>query len=335
VLYGPFELVQGGAGFALRVPIQVEAAGATRVWGLSSAIVRLHVMLKRSRIPPLQEAGYDYQLSRIDPGRQDALLASSRPGGPSMEDPAVVRIELPGQTWKLGIAPRGGWGAASSLGMPRLAVLLISLLAATLAYRILSLPETLRREVEARTAELQQAHREQRRAEEAQRHSQKLEAIGLLAGGVAHDFNNVLAGILGYAELLAVDAVPGGLVEEAAQTISQAAQRGAQLTRQLLAFARLDHPRQVDVDLHVLVGEVTTLLARTFEKSIRVETHLAAPRHHVRGDPGQLQQVLLNLTVNGRDAMPEGGTLTIETAVEDLDEPNVARGLLAGRYLVL
>ncbi len=336
LLYGPFELIQGGAGFALRVPVFVAGAGGERSWGLASAIVRLQGLLEHTRITRLLEAGYDYEISRELPGGgHPELLASSRTGGTRLEEPATDSIELPGQVWILGVAPRGGWKPSSSPVVFHVGVLLISLLAALLAYRILSLPETLRREVAARTAELEEAHREQRRAEEAQRHSQKLEAIGLLAGGVAHDFNNLLAGILGYADLLATEAKPGSIGEEAAQTISQAALRGAQLTRQLLAFARNGPQQQIDVDLHALVGEVTTLLARTLDKSVRIESHLDAPRHHVRGDPGQLQQVVLNLAVNARDAMPEGGLLTLASAVEDLDEESVTRGLVPGRYLVL
>ncbi len=335
LLYGPFELVQHGAGLAMRVPVFLKERGGERFWGLSSAILRLDVLLRQSRAPRLVEAGFDYTLHRPAPGGgPPELLASSRPGSGAVRDPVNVAVELPGQTWTLGVAPRGGWSAASFPGALHGAVLLVALLAAVLAYRILSLPAILRREVAARTRELEIAHREQQRAEEAQRHSQKLEAIGLLAGGVAHDFNNLLVGILGYADVLAADAPRGSVQEEAARTISQAARRAAELTRQLLAVARLGHHRQEDVDVHALVREVTALLGRTLEKSIRIETRLGAALHHVRGDPGQLQQVILNLAVNARDAMPAGGTLAVETALEELAEAP-AHGLAEGRYLVL
>jgi signal transduction histidine kinase/CheY-like chemotaxis protein len=206
------------------------------------------------------------------------------------------------------------------------ALLAVALLAGLLAYRILSQPEILRREVAARTAELAVAHREQQLALEAQRQSQKLEAVGLLAGGVAHDFNNLLAAILGHSSLLEEEAVRGSPAEESARTISLAAQRAADLTRQLLAFARLGQHRQEAVDLHALVGEATALLGRTLDKAIRIEARLLAPRHHVRGDPGQLQQVIVNLAVNARDAMREGGTLTFETTLERLDEADAGAG---------
>jgi two-component system, cell cycle sensor histidine kinase and response regulator CckA len=337
LLYGPFQLVQGGAGFALRVPVLVaDGAGAERYWGLASALVLLRTLLDESRITGLVEAGFDYELSRpAADGPRRELLASSVAGGAAIAQPVSVALELPGQTWTLAVAPREGWSAASAPGALLVAAVLVALLAAVLAYRVSTLPEMLRREVAARTAELEIAHREQRRAEEAQRQSQKLEAVGLLAGGVAHDFNNLLVGILGYADLLAADAAPGSVAEEAGRTISQAARRAAELTKQLLAFARLGNHRREPVDLHAGVEEVIALLARTLDKSIRIERRLGAARHAVLGDPGQLQQVILNLAVNARDAMPAGGTLTVETAVQEGEDASGARGLPRGRCLVL
>jgi signal transduction histidine kinase/CheY-like chemotaxis protein len=246
----------------------------------------------------------------------------------------TVAIELPGQTWALSVAPRTGWRPSSSPRLLQLAVLLIAILAAVLAYRVVSLPEILRREVAARTRDLEVAHREQRRAEEAQRQSQKLEAVGLLAGGVAHDFNNLLVAILGYADLLAAEAKPGSVVEEAARTISQAARRAAELTRQLLAFARLGRHRQERVDVHDVAREVVALLGRTLEKSIRVETSLSAPEHAVRGDPNQLQQVFVNLALNARDAMPDGGVLRVETSLEEVGAP-APDGLAPGPHVAV
>ncbi|HTN50824.1 MAG TPA: ATP-binding protein [Anaeromyxobacter sp.] len=333
-LYGPFELIQGGRALAIRVPVLAREDGAERYLGLSSAIVRVNGLLEKSRIPSLVAAGYDWELGRLRPGADPEWLAGSLQDGKALRDAAVVPVELMDQTWTLAVAPRGGWRAGTAPAL-YLAAGLIALLAGVLAYRITSLPETLRREVAARTDELEVAHREQRRAEEAQRQSQKLEAVGLLAGGIAHDFNNLLVGILGYADLVAEGAAPGSVAEEAAATISQAAQRASELTRQLLAFARVGHRRQDEVDLHALVREVAALLGRTFDKAIRLELLLHAPLHHVRGDPGQLQQVILNLAVNARDAMAAGGTLTLETDLQDLDEAAEDRGLAPGRYLVL
>jgi len=336
LLYGPFELVQGGAGLALRIPIFVRDGGRERFWGLASAIFRVRDLLEESRIPRLVEAGYDYAIRRSgDGGAAGERVAASRVQGSALDGAVTVSVRLPGQTWLLAVAPRGGWGSWAAPGVLPVAVLLIATLAALLAYRIQTLPAVLRREVAARTRELEEAHSEQRRAEDAQRQSQKLESIGLLAGGVAHDFNNLLVGILGYADLLASEAQPGSEAEEAARTIIQAAQRAAGLTRQLLAVARLGQHRSERVDLNALAREATTLLGRILDKSIRLETSLDGALHQVQGDPGQLQQVLLNLAVNARDAMPEGGTLTLETANVLLDAVTTPAGLPPGRYVTL
>jgi PAS domain S-box-containing protein len=171
-------------------------------------------------------------------------------------------------------------------------------------------------------------------AQDALRQAQKMDAIGQLTGGIAHDFNNLLTGILGYAELLGE---PGTGADEAAAGIRQAARRGAALTRQLLGFARRGKYQQVPVDLHALVREVSALLERTLDQRIAIRHRLVAGNAVVRGDPDQLQQVVLNLAVNARDAMPSGGTLTFETAEVELDgEGTRARpGLAPGRHVAL
>ncbi|HEX9053238.1 MAG TPA: ATP-binding protein, partial [Anaeromyxobacter sp.] len=322
--YGPFELVQGGAGVAVRVPVRAPG-DPERLWGLSSAILRVRDLVTHSRLRALEDAGFGWELTREDPWGVREHVAPE--GAAPLVDPVRVPVALTGQSWALGIAPRGGWRGAPARTGRQATFLLVALLLGVLAYRVLALPAILRREVAARAAELEVAHREQRRAAEAQRQSQKLEAIGLLAGGVAHDFNNLLVGILGYADVLAEEAAPGSAQAEAARTISQAAQRAAALTRQLLAVARLGRHRQEPVDLHAVVREVAALLARTLDKSIRLEVRLDASAHTVRGDAGQLQQVILNLAVNARDAMPEGGTLAIATA-------QGAAGAGAGRILL-
>jgi two-component system cell cycle sensor histidine kinase/response regulator CckA len=149
--------------------------------------------------------------------------------------------------------------------------------------------------------------------EEQLRQSQKLEGIGLLAGGVAHDFNNILTGILGYANMLEPDAAPGSTMQEGLHVIQQAAERAAELTRQLLSFARRGKRQNTTVDLHSTILEVVSLLTRTVNKNISVTERFDTDQATVMGDPGQLQQVALNLAINGRDAMPQGGTLTFRT----------------------
>ena len=149
--------------------------------------------------------------------------------------------------------------------------------------------------------------------EEQLRQSQKLEAIGMLAGGVAHDFNNILTGILGYANMLEPDAPDGSTMQEGLRVIQQAAERAAELSKQLLSFARRGKRESTPVDLNTTVLEVVSLLTRTINKNITVTEQFNAGQATVLGDAGQLQQVVLNLAINARDAMPDGGTLTFRT----------------------
>jgi signal transduction histidine kinase/ActR/RegA family two-component response regulator len=332
LLYGPFSLVQGGTGFALRIP--VFAARDGQFWGMASAIVRVGDLLEESRVVGLTAAGFDWAIRREGGAGAPGEVVASSPRAPDRAVAVRVPVDLPGQRWQLEVVPSGGWEELESPVISGL-VVLTALLAALLAYRNQELPSLLRREVAARTRQLEIAHAEQRKAEEAQRQSQKLESIGLLAGGVAHDFNNLLVGILGYADLLGADAPPGSTTHEAATTISQAARRGAELTRQLLALARLGQHREERVDLHAVVTEAAKLLGRTLDKSIRLETRLHARARAVLGDPGQLQQVILNLAVNARDAMTAGGTLTLETATAEIGEGNGIPGLAPGEYVAL
>jgi nitrogen-specific signal transduction histidine kinase/CheY-like chemotaxis protein len=167
---------------------------------------------------------------------------------------------------------------------------------------------------------------ERQRLEERLRHTQKMEAIGELAGGIAHDFNNILTPIQGNAQLLREHVAPGseqsGLVEE----IFGASLRAAELTRQLLAFARKGAFQIVPVGINSLIREVRGLLSHGIDRRIEIELDLAAGNPTVRGDPAQLQTSLLNLGLNARDAMPDGGRLTFTTRNLTLDEAH--RGAL-------
>ncbi|HVP31335.1 MAG TPA: PAS domain S-box protein [Myxococcota bacterium] len=145
------------------------------------------------------------------------------------------------------------------------------------------------------------------------RQAQRLEAVGTLAGGIAHDFNNLLAGILGHASLLRDGQTSEAERREAAEVIETAARRAADLTQQLLGFAGRAQRRFERVDVHGTIQDLTRLLARTIPRNIEVSVRLAAPDANVLGDPSQIQQVLLNLALNARDAMPEGGSLVFET----------------------
>jgi signal transduction histidine kinase len=168
-----------------------------------------------------------------------------------------------------------------------------------------------------------QERKARRTAEERLRQSQKMEAIGLLAGGVAHDFNNLLGVIQGYGELLQKDPGDEGTNRRRIDQILQATQRGGALTRQLLAFSRQQPIESRSLDLNEVVIGVETLLSRLIGEDIEVKTVLFKALHPVKADPAEIEQVLLNLAVNARDAMPGGGLLIIETSNVDLSEAYV------------
>ncbi len=160
------------------------------------------------------------------------------------------------------------------------------------------------------------------------RQVQKMETIGQLAGGVAHDFNNVLLAIMGSAELLARQAGQDARSRELAEGILNASQRAASLVRQLLAFSRKQGAGSTPLNLHVVLRETAELLARTvLDQRIRVELRLESPLATVIGDSAMLQNALLNLGVNARDAMPDGGCITFATRLCKLDEPTGRAGL--------
>jgi signal transduction histidine kinase len=176
-----------------------------------------------------------------------------------------------------------------------------------------------------------QAERERRTLEDRLRVSQKMEAVGRLAGGVAHDFNNLLTIISAHAEFLTQQLGPGN---PEVQGIARAAERGAALTKQLLLFSRQKPVAHEQMDLNQAVADVMRLLVRVLGEGVRLESQRASDLWQVRADPDQIGQVLINLAVNARDAMPKGGTLHICTANEVVSTARTLRGgeLLPGRY---
>ncbi|HTV42105.1 MAG TPA: ATP-binding protein, partial [Candidatus Sulfotelmatobacter sp.] len=164
----------------------------------------------------------------------------------------------------------------------------------------------------------------QRRLEEQFRQSQKMEAIGQLAGGVAHDFNNILTVIQGHASLLTA-AKLAPLEDKSANQIVQAAARAAGLTRQLLTFSRRQLIQPKQLDMNKIVGNMTNMLGRLLGEDIALQLNYWQAPASVEADAGMMEQVLLNLAVNARDAMPKGGQLAIRLTVTDVDDGYVAR----------
>ncbi|HLQ59905.1 MAG TPA: ATP-binding protein, partial [Gemmatimonadales bacterium] len=178
---------------------------------------------------------------------------------------------------------------------------------------------------------------EQRHLEEQFRQSQKMEAVGQLAGGIAHDFNNLLTAILGNTQLLLRDLPPGDAKRGDVEEIRKASERAASLTRQLLAYSRRQMLQPKVLDLNVVVAEMDKMLRRLIGEHIALVAALQSDLGHVRADPNQIEQVIVNLAVNARDAMPDGGKLTIETANVDLDETfaQAHLGSVPGAYAML
>jgi len=173
--------------------------------------------------------------------------------------------------------------------------------------------------------------------EEQFRQSQKLEAVGRLAGGVAHDFNNLLTVIMGYVEMLSAEVQGQPALLDYSQEIQYAATRASALTAQLLAFSRRQVSQPKVIDLNEVVTHSTKLLRRIIGEDIEISTHLAANLGKVKADPIHIDQVIMNLVVNARDAMGTGGKLTIETANTVLDADYVGRhiGVNPGHYVLL
>jgi signal transduction histidine kinase/ActR/RegA family two-component response regulator len=160
---------------------------------------------------------------------------------------------------------------------------------------------------------LQRNEAQRQQLEEQLRQAQKMEALGRLAGGVAHDFNNLLTVIKGHSELLIDRMKPADVFYGSTQQIMKTADRAASLTRQLLAFSRMQVLQPRILDLNTLVADMSKLLRRLVREDIEFSFRLGDSLGRVKADPGQIEQVLLNLTVNASDAMPQGGKLTIET----------------------
>jgi signal transduction histidine kinase/CheY-like chemotaxis protein len=178
---------------------------------------------------------------------------------------------------------------------------------------------------------------ERRTLEDQYRQAQKMEAVGQLAGGVAHDFNNLLSVIIGYASMMVEDLRPGDPLRGNVEEMLKAGERATDLTRQLLAFSRQQMLSPRVVDFNTILAGLEKMLARLLGEDINLSLLTSHALGRVLADPGQIEQVIVNLSVNARDAMPTGGSLSLETANVELDEAYAAvhHGVQPGRYVML
>jgi signal transduction histidine kinase len=195
----------------------------------------------------------------------------------------------------------------------------------------------LNRRLAAELADRERAEAERARLSEQLQQAQKIESLGRLAGGVAHDFNNLLTVISGHADLMLEKLAPDARLREHVENISAATRRASDLTRQLLAFGRRQLLQTRVMDLNESIRESTSMLSRLLSEPVELVTVLDPDLGHVEADPSQLNQLLVNLAVNARDAMPDGGRLTIEThnvSIEE-EEAQLHPSFRAGSYVML
>ena len=187
------------------------------------------------------------------------------------------------------------------------------------------------------TTRWRQAEAEWARLREQLSHLQKMEAVGALAGGIVHDFNNLLGVIRGYVSLTRLRLRRDDPMQEPIGMIEQSAERAAELARELLLFSRREARKVKRLDLADIVSRVLKIVSQTFDRHIAIETHLTQGLPWIEGDPGELELAILNLCINARDAMPAGGTLTLETSATVLGREDLPRSALSapGEYVRL
>jgi sensor domain CHASE-containing protein/nitrogen-specific signal transduction histidine kinase len=345
VLAGPVDLVQGGQGFIGRFPVFLtNRNNSLEFWGLVSAVIDLEVLYARAGIQG------DLPFSVTLKGRDATGSEGFRFFGPEIisEDlPIVASVKLPTGSWQIEAMPYGGWNSEH----PHIWTIRALLL---LAAGLVLLPSIgMGRSMEARQCaienlkaanialknqmhDLEIARAAQADAEVQLRQSQKLEAVGQMTGGVAHDFNNLLTVILGNAEFLADELKDQEPLRKLAEITIDAAERGSELTKNLLAFSRKQplQPRVLDIGVQ-LRNSLEGLLRRTLSEAITLRIEQAEDLWLAEIDPGQLEATLLNLVLNARDAMPDRGQIKIEIGNVEFGDDDVLYDpeLKSGQYV--
>jgi two-component system, cell cycle sensor histidine kinase and response regulator CckA len=345
---GPFPLLQGGIGIALRMRVTAKSEGFPDQVAL---------------VLNVSELLYEADFARLPSTVQVAVMdRRGRPVAPFDKlpvDPVRFAVPVGDGDWTLLAAPVQGWHNAvvDDLRPTRFASALIIVLLATLAFGVAARQDRLHRAVDERTQALAEANddlrreaSERRELEEQLLHSQKMEAVGTLAGGVAHDFNNLLTAIVGFAQLaeqqaaqLQAEATSGEGARQLADMrtdlseILKASDRASLLTSQLLSFSRRQKSTPTRLDVNGVVKDIDRMLRRLIGETVTLQTETGAGPLPVLADGGQLSQVIVNLVVNARDALPGGGRIQLRTRALDLGAASAApfAGLPTGEWVVV
>lgn len=347
VLAGPVDLVQGGRGFIGRFPVFLrEGDGPPVFWGLVSAVMDVDVLYSQAGLNA--ELPFSVTLTGLDAtGGQGVRFFGPEVGPEDM--PVVANVQLPTGAWQIEAVPHGGWQTAHpQIWIIRAVLFLAAALVLVPSIGMGRSMQARQRAIEelravnlalqAKMVELESARAAQEGAEKQLRQSQKLEAVGQLTGGVAHDFNNLLTVILGNAETLTDRLGDRSDLRKLAEMTANAALRGSELVSRLLSFSRkqpLD-PRVLDIGAQ-LDESLEDLFRRTLPESISLEIRRAKGLWLVEVDSSQLESALLNIVLNARDAMPDGGKLGIEIRNAELDEDALLNepGLQQGHYVMI
>ena len=330
VTTSPGNLPQGGRGFWVFVPVHSKK----ELSGFLVGVFQYQELLSSI----LQGVAPDYWLAIYDGDEEIYSRTSPKPLGEGRYV-QEANISIGQLNWQVRAWPKNGAVEYIRSPLPMLVFGLGSLIAIVLAFAVYMAESSHLHisELAAANLELEKEIAGREQAEEALRHAQKMEAIGRLAGGVAHDFNNLLMVIRGQAALSLNAVGPGAPLHRELAEIVKAADRASSLTRKLLALGRKQVLQERVLDLNALVTQLVEMLPPVLGDDISLRIDLAPGLGPVKADSAQLEQVIMNLVFNARDAMPDGGELTIETENCDLDEAWVRShpGVRPGAHVLL